>query len=134
MKVKPFELHQAQDLVKDAVSRAERKHERWRVLETLYRTGSVNQAEQVTAGKLGDRTELLRNRRCSYPPLPRSRSHTAIALLLESTPIVWSRCLAKYRESRPFPQPTSITHRASGSSPWAKTANWEGMRGMSLVR
>ena len=54
MSVKPFELHQAQDLVKDAVQRSDRRHQRWRVLETLYRTGSVHQAEQVTAGKLGD--------------------------------------------------------------------------------
>ena len=54
MTVKPFELHQAQDLVKDAVQRSDRRHQRWRVLEALYRTGSVHQAEQVTAGKLGD--------------------------------------------------------------------------------
>jgi hypothetical protein len=54
MSVKPYELHQAQDLVKDAVQRADRRHDRWRVLEALYRTGSVHQAEQVTAGKLGE--------------------------------------------------------------------------------
>jgi hypothetical protein len=54
MSVKPYELHQAQDLVKDAVQRADRRHDRWRVLEALYRTGSVHQAEQITAGKLGD--------------------------------------------------------------------------------
>ena len=54
MSVKPFELHQAQDLVKDAVQRADRRHQRWRVLEALYRTGSVHQAEEVTAGKLGE--------------------------------------------------------------------------------
>ena len=54
MSVKPYELHQAQDLVKDAVQRADRRHERWRVLEALYRTGSVHQAQQITAGKLGE--------------------------------------------------------------------------------
>ncbi len=54
MSVKSFELHQAQDLVKDSVQRSDRRHQRWRVLETLYRTGSVNQAEEVTAGKLGE--------------------------------------------------------------------------------
>jgi len=54
MTVKPFELHQAQDLVKDAVQRADRRHNRWRTLEALYRTGSLHQAEQVTAGKIGD--------------------------------------------------------------------------------
>ena len=54
MSVKAFELHQAQDLVKDAVQRSDRRHQRWRVLEALYRTGSVHQAEEVTAGKLGE--------------------------------------------------------------------------------
>lgn len=54
MKIKPFELHQAQDLVKDAVQRADRRHNRWRVLEALYRTGNLQQAQEVTAGKLAE--------------------------------------------------------------------------------
>jgi hypothetical protein len=54
VKIKPFELHQAQDLVKDAVQRADRRHNRWRVLEALYRTGNLQQAQEVTAGKLAE--------------------------------------------------------------------------------
>lgn len=52
--LKPFELHQAQELIKDAVSRADARHNRWRVLEALYRTGSLTQASMVEAGRLGD--------------------------------------------------------------------------------
>lgn len=52
--VKSYELHQAQDLVKDAVSRADQRHKRWRLLETLYRTGSLSQASSAEAGKLQD--------------------------------------------------------------------------------
>lgn len=54
MKIDPFELHQAQDLVKDAVQRADRRHSRWRVLEALYRTGNLQEAQEVTAGKLAE--------------------------------------------------------------------------------
>jgi hypothetical protein len=52
--MRPYELHQAQDLVKDAVSRADQRHKRWRLLETLYRTGSLEQAHLPDAGKLQD--------------------------------------------------------------------------------
>jgi hypothetical protein len=54
MSVKPFELHQAQELVKDAVSRADQRHRRYRVLEGLYRTGSLSTARSNEAGTLGD--------------------------------------------------------------------------------
>ena len=54
MSVKPFELHQAQELVRDAVSRADRRHRRYRVLEGLYRTGSLSTAQTNEAGTLGD--------------------------------------------------------------------------------
>jgi len=52
--IEPYELHQAQDLVKDAVQRADRRHNRWRVLEALYRTGNLQQAQEITAGKLSE--------------------------------------------------------------------------------
>jgi len=52
--IEPYELHQAQDLVKDAVQRADRRHSRWRVLEALYRTGNLQQAQEITAGKLSE--------------------------------------------------------------------------------
>lgn len=54
MNIDPYELHQAQDLVRDAVQRADRRHNRWRVLEALYRTGNLQQAQEVTAGKLAE--------------------------------------------------------------------------------
>jgi len=54
MSVKPFELHQAQELVRDAVSRADKRHRRWRVLEGLYRTGSLTTARTNEAGSLGE--------------------------------------------------------------------------------
>jgi hypothetical protein len=54
MTVKPFELEQAQDLVRDAVSRSTRRHQRWRVLEMLYRTGSLLQAEQTEPGTISE--------------------------------------------------------------------------------
>lgn len=54
MKIKPFELHQAQELVKDAVQRADTRHKRWRVLEALYRTGSLQQAMAQETGRLQD--------------------------------------------------------------------------------
>jgi len=54
MSVNQFELHQAQELVRDAVSRADRRHRRWRVLEGLYRTGSLSTAQTNETGTLGD--------------------------------------------------------------------------------
>ena len=54
MNIEAYELHQAQDLVKDAVQRADRRHSRWRVMEALYRTGNLQEAQEVTAGKLSE--------------------------------------------------------------------------------
>ena len=52
VKVKPYELNQMQDLVRHSVALMDQTHQRWRTLEALYRTGSLEQADQVTAGKL----------------------------------------------------------------------------------
>jgi len=52
VKVKPYELNQMQDLVRHSVAVMDQTHQRWRTLEALYRTGSLEQADQVTAGKL----------------------------------------------------------------------------------
>jgi len=54
MSVESFELHQAQELVRDAVSRADQRHRRYRVLEGLYRSGSLRQAKANETGTLGD--------------------------------------------------------------------------------
>jgi hypothetical protein len=53
MSVKPFELNQAQDLIKDAVLRSDKRHNFWRQMEILYRTGSLVQARSFKAGELG---------------------------------------------------------------------------------
>jgi hypothetical protein len=54
MSLKPFDLQDAQDLIKDAVSRAEPRHKQWRLMEALYRTGTLAQAEQASTGRLQD--------------------------------------------------------------------------------
>lgn len=54
MAIEAFTLKQMQDLCKDAVARSDRRHQRWRVLEMLYRTGSLSQAEQVSPGTLAE--------------------------------------------------------------------------------
>ena len=54
MSLKPFDLDDAQDLVKDAVSRSEKRHKQWRLMEGLYRTGTLAQAEQSAQGRLQD--------------------------------------------------------------------------------
>lgn len=54
MAIQQFDLKQMQDLCRDAVARSDRRHARWRVLETLYRTGSLMQAQQVTPGNLAE--------------------------------------------------------------------------------
>lgn len=54
MSLKPFDLDDAQDLVKDAVSRSEKRHKQWRLMEGLYRTGTLAQAEQSAEGRLQD--------------------------------------------------------------------------------
>jgi hypothetical protein len=54
MSLKPFDIQDAQDLVKDAVSRSEKRHKQWRLMEGLYRTGTLAQAEQSATGRLQD--------------------------------------------------------------------------------
>ena len=54
-KLKAYTFEQARDLVTDAVLGSKKRHERWRLLEALYRTGSISQAEQqVVPGKIGE--------------------------------------------------------------------------------
>jgi hypothetical protein len=57
--VEPFSLHQAQESVKDAIDRAKPQHKRWRMLEAIWRSGDIRQAEAwaeryMKAGRLGD--------------------------------------------------------------------------------
>lgn len=52
--LEPYSLEFMQGLVRREVRRAEPRHKRWRVLQALYRTGSVEQANQFTSGTLND--------------------------------------------------------------------------------
>lgn len=52
--LKAFELDQMQQLVRYSVNQMDERHTRWRLLETIYRTGSLAEAEQVRPGKLSD--------------------------------------------------------------------------------
>jgi len=58
-KLKPYELHEMQELVRHSVSLMERRHNRWRLLEAIYRTGSLYQANQVEPGKLQELLPML---------------------------------------------------------------------------
>jgi hypothetical protein len=58
-KMKPYELHQMQDLVRHSVSVMDKRHQRWRLLEAIYRTGSLHQASQVEPGRLQELLPLL---------------------------------------------------------------------------
>ena len=57
--IEPLSLKQAQEAVKDAIDRAKPQHARWRMLEAIWRSGDIRQAEAwaeryMKAGKLGD--------------------------------------------------------------------------------
>jgi hypothetical protein len=54
MTIEPFKLHEAQELVRDAVSRADQRHRRYRTLEALYRTGSLRQSRVNETGTITD--------------------------------------------------------------------------------
>ncbi|MGA1753255.1 MAG: portal protein [Pontimonas sp.] len=52
VELKPFDLEQMQNLVRHHVSIMDLHHQRWRLLEAIYRTGSLQQAEQYKPGQL----------------------------------------------------------------------------------
>lgn len=56
-RVKPYDLKTAKELVEAELTRAKPRHEAWRALEVLYRTGSLEQAQ--VAAKAGALGELL---------------------------------------------------------------------------
>lgn len=59
LNIRPYPLHTIQDLIRHSVSLMDERHQRWRLIEALYRTGSLSQAEQVQAGRLQDFFPLL---------------------------------------------------------------------------
>jgi hypothetical protein len=58
-KLKPYKLHQMQDLVRHSVLVMDKRHQRWRLLEAIYRTGSLHQATQVEPGRLQELLPML---------------------------------------------------------------------------
>lgn len=53
-KLEPYALDAMKDMVRAEVRASEPRHARWRVLQALYRTGSVTEAERYAPGKLTD--------------------------------------------------------------------------------
>ena len=52
-KLKPYSIDQQRDLIRKAVTNSRRRHELWRGLQSLYRHGSIDRAnEAMPAGKL----------------------------------------------------------------------------------
>lgn len=54
VKLKSYELHQMQGLVRHAVANMDEMHQRWRLLEGIYRTGSLQEVRDLKAGQLRD--------------------------------------------------------------------------------
>jgi hypothetical protein len=54
VKLKSYELHQMQGLVRHAVASMDELHQQWRLLEGIYRTGSLEESRELKAGKLRD--------------------------------------------------------------------------------
>ena len=53
--VKPYDLKTAQELVENEITRSVPRHQAWRALEVLYRTGSLEQAQNaVSAGTIAE--------------------------------------------------------------------------------
>lgn len=52
VEMKPYDLQQMQNLVRHSVSIMEGRHQRWRVMEGIYRCGSLEEAQSLKPGKL----------------------------------------------------------------------------------
>jgi len=52
VELKPYELDQMQGLVRYAVASMDETHQQWRLLEGIYRTGSIQEAEELRVGQL----------------------------------------------------------------------------------
>ena len=57
--MKPYGVDEIHQLIKHSIDTMDAHHNRWRLLEAIYRTGSIAQAEQVTPGKLTEFMPLL---------------------------------------------------------------------------
>lgn len=54
IKLKPYELYDMQGLVRHAVASMDETHQQWRLLEGVFRTGSIEEARELQAGQLRD--------------------------------------------------------------------------------
>lgn len=54
VKLNPYTLQQVQDLMRHSVSIMDERHQKWRLIEGIYRTGSLNNAQNSDAGRLKD--------------------------------------------------------------------------------
>lgn len=96
-RVEPYDLKTAQELVEAEITRSKPRHEAWRALEILYRTGSLEQAQKATeAGKLG---ELL-------PDLDRQ----VVNLVLPHLNVMLASIVA--RDPKHLAEPVGGDHRA----------------------
>ena len=59
MAMKPYDIDEIHDLIRHSIETMDVRHQRWRLLEAIYRTGSIAQAEQVAPGKLGEFMPML---------------------------------------------------------------------------
>lgn len=54
VELEPYSLDQMQNLVRHAVGVMDERHQRWRILEGIYRTGSMSSTMATDAGRLQD--------------------------------------------------------------------------------
>lgn len=98
-KLEPYSLEYMQELVRNEVRLAEPRHKRYRVLQALYRTGSVDQANVVTSGRL----ENL------YPSL----TDHSLNLVLPHLNVIMSSVVA--RDPKPLATPYGGGERAEAA-------------------
>jgi hypothetical protein len=54
VKLNPYTLVQVQNLMRHSVAIMDERHQKWRLIEGIYRTGSLNNAQNSDAGRLKD--------------------------------------------------------------------------------
>ena len=52
--IKPYNLVQMQNLVRHSVNIMDSRHQRWRIIEGIYRSGSLEESQNLKPGKLQD--------------------------------------------------------------------------------
>jgi len=62
MAMKPYNVTNIHELIRHSVATMDTRHQRWRLLEMIYRTGSLEQAEQAAPGQLNEFMPMLNNK------------------------------------------------------------------------